>query len=601
MLWLKSGFKMNVLKCPFLNVVPKPMLRQHATAVMKYVDQCPIMGHMVKYASYVTDSSPNLQAEKDQSGKCPFLSDKMKVTTVVDDVTVKSSLDKVTNESVACPVSGNNVELGTKALDNQVDMTGAVTGQQSSASVPPPIPLDFIKKGDGGSGFSGGESGIFDYDKFFQHKIDLKKKDHTYRVFKKVKRDASRFPFAEEHSGKTKDISVWCSNDYLGMSWHPAVKEAVVEAVNKHGSGSGGTRNISGNTPMHEELERELADLHQKEAALLFTSCYVANDTTLHTMAKSLPGCHIFSDAGNHASMIQGIRSSNVPKHIFKHNDPVHLEEMLQKVDVDVPKIVAFETVHSMTGMICPLKEMLDVSHKYGAITFIDEVHAVGMYGETGAGIGERDGLLDQMDIISGTLGKAFGNIGGYIAGSAALIDMLRSYCSGFIFTTSLPPTVLYGALASVRILKGETGKELRRLQQLNVKYIRARLLDVGIPVIHCPSHIIPIHVGDPALSTKLSNDLMDKFGIYVQAINYPTVAFGEERLRLAPSPHHSFEMMNKFVDAVIDTWLSNGLELTTPVCPPNCEFCNMPVKDSCNTNLCDKVNCNDYLLKVAA
>jgi len=542
------------------------------------------MGHVIKASSFGTDATNGLKSEKKSGfgGKCPFLAS--------DEVTVK-------------PVDHDTMEAGVEKVPMETsssvkDVNPAKHAAKNLAPTPKPATTNFIKYG-GGSG--GGPSGsTFDYDSFFQYKVNLKKQDHTYRVFKKVRRDAERFPYAEEHTGAMKDISVWCSNDYLGMSWHPAVKEAVVAAVNNHGSGSGGTRNISGNTPMHEELERELADLHQKEAALLFTSCYVANDTTLFTMAQSLPGCHIFSDAGNHASMIQGIRTSGVPKHIFRHNDPVHLEEMLKKVDVSVPKIVAFETVHSMTGMICPLKEMLDVAHKYGAITFIDEVHAVGMYGERGAGVGERDGLLDEMDIISGTLGKAFGNIGGYIAGSASLIDMLRNYCSGFIFTTSLPPTVLYGALASVRILKGETGKELRRLHQQNVKYIRARLLEAGVPVIHCPSHIIPIHVGDPQLSTKLSNELMEKHGMYVQAINYPTVAFGEERLRLAPSPHHSYEMMNKFVEAVCDVWMSNGLELSTPVCPPSCEFCKMPMENACSNPL-DKIKCERRFLTAAS
>merc|ERR1712079_268876 len=253
------------------------------------------------------------------------------------------------------------------------------------------------------------------------------------------------------------------------------------EAVERYGSGAGGTRNISGNSMMHEDLEWELASLHKKERALIFTSCYVANDTTLFTLAKNLPGCHIFSDSGNHASMIQGIKNSGVPKHIFRHNDPDHLEEMLSKVDVSVPKIVAFETVHSMSGAICPLEEMCDVAHRYGALTFVDEVHAVGLYGRQGAGVGERDGVEDKIDIISGTLGKAYGNIGGYIAASKSLVDVVRSYGAGFIFTTSLPPTVLSGATASIRILRTSEGRALRRQHQANVSYMREKLFDLGI------------------------------------------------------------------------------------------------------------------------
>lgn len=280
----------------------------------------------------------------------------------------------------------------------------------------------------------------FEYDNFFHDQIQRKKQDHSYRVFKRVSRLAGpgEFPKAMEYSWGEKPITVWCSNDYLGMSCNAEVKAAVKKALEENGVGAGGTRNISGNTLYHERLEKTLANLHQKEAALLFTSCYVANDTTLFTLAKQLPGCHIFSDAGNHASMIQGIRNSQAPKHIFRHNDPKHLEELLKKVDKSIPKIVAFETVHSMTGAVCPLEELCDIAHEYGALTFIDEVHAVGLYGEHGAGIGERDGKLHKMDIISGTLGKAFGNIGGYIAASANLVDVIRSYGAGFIFTVSI-------------------------------------------------------------------------------------------------------------------------------------------------------------------
>jgi len=273
-----------------------------------------------------------------------------------------------------------------------------------------------------------GNNQAFEYEKYFEKEIEKKKMDHSYRVFKKVMRDATKFPAAKEFSFFPKDITVWCSNDYLGMSAHPQVVRAVHQAVNNHGVGAGGTRNISGNSLLHEDLEHEIASLNKKDAALIFTSCYVANDTTLYTLATKLPGCQIFSDAGNHASMIQGIKNSRVPKHIFKHNDPDNLEYLLSKVDKSVPKIVAFETVHSMSGAICPLEELCDVAHAHGALTFVDEVHAVGLYGDEGAGVGERDRVQDKIDIISGTLGKAYGNIGGYISASKNLIDVVRSY-----------------------------------------------------------------------------------------------------------------------------------------------------------------------------
>ena len=310
-----------------------------------------------------------------------------------------------------------------------------------------------------------------------------------------MNRLAEQFPSAVEYSWGEKPITVWCSNDYLGMSRHPVVTDSVRQALDKFGAGAGGTRNISGNSMGHEMLEERLAALHKKEAGLLFTSCFVANDSTLFTLAKSLPGCHIFSDAGNHASMIQGIRNSGAPKHIFRHNDVEHLEELLSKVEKKIPKIVAFETVHSMTGDICPLEKMCDVAHKYGALTFIDEVHAVGLYGYTGAGIGERDWVLHKMDIISGTLGKAFGNVGGYIVGTTQMIDMIRSYAAGFIFTTSLPPTVLYGALAAVQVLASDEGRALRSTHQANVAYMKSILTSAGLPLEPSKSHIIPIKV----------------------------------------------------------------------------------------------------------
>ncbi|XP_065566908.1 5-aminolevulinate synthase, non-specific, mitochondrial-like isoform X2 [Artemia franciscana] len=418
----------------------------------------------------------------------------------------------------------------------------------------------------------------FDYDRFFHDQIARKKQDHSYRIFKRVLREAHNFPHAREYTWGERPITVWCSNDYLGVSCHERVKGAAKAAIDMHGTGSGGTRNISGNTLLHEDLEKELASVHDKESALLFTSCYVANDTTLFTLAKALPGCHIFSDEGNHASMIQGIKNSGVPKHIFKHNDPVHLEQLLSKVDRNIPKIVAFETVHSMTGAICPLEELCDVAHKYGAITFVDEVHAVGLYGERGAGIGERDGVADKIDIVSGTLGKAFGNIGGYVASSSLFIDMIRSYGAGFIFTTALPPPVLGGAIEAVKLLSSDEGRMLRAQHQANVRYLRNKLKSAGISVEHTPSHIIPVFVGNPILTTKISDELIRSYGHYVQAINYPTVPKGQEKLRIAPSPHHTIEMMDEFVEDMVKVWRDVGLEFKGLKCGKDCNFCKKPL-----------------------
>lgn len=404
---------------------------------------------------------------------------------------------------------------------------------------------------------------LFDYEKFFGQKIDDKKKDGSYRYFKKVIRHAETFPKVQEYTeNKIKDITIWCSNDYLGLGRHPYVQSKVSEAVWKYGAGSGGTRNISGSSPLHYKLEDELAKLHQKESALLFTSCYVANDTTLFTLARMLPNCHILSDSGNHASMIQGIRNSGIPKTVFKHNDCDHLESLLKKLPVDTPKIVAFESVHSMDGSICDLHKMCDITHKYGGIAFVDEVHAVGLYGENGAGIGERDNAFAKMDIITGTLGKAFGNIGGYIAASSNLIDTVRSYGSGFIFTTSLPPTVLAGSMASIEISRSDEGRDLRAKHQFLAQIVKKRLISSGFPVMNSPSHIVPIMVGDVKAAGEICDRLLNDHGIYIQSINYPTVAKGEERLRIVPNPHHTMEMIENLVFALTDAWIKTGLRL---------------------------------------
>ncbi|KAL5014861.1 hypothetical protein ScPMuIL_009131 [Solemya velum] len=604
--------KMKALRCPYLTRIPVNQLKQSATQVLSYADRCPIMSHVMEYSSIVSTSSPM----GGNMNKCPFVAGKMSTHAAQEDITPSMPLETVNpldevrlevlnavNDQVAncVPLTPTNMITTETGSGSKMSAEPQMLSSQNLVEVAPSLELPTFPLGFQLNGTKSTQEqadvipSLFNYEDFFAGQIQKKKSDHSYRIFKKVLRKATQFPFAEEYTDSKKEISVWCSNDYLGMSWHPEVKKAVRDALENHGAGAGGTRNISGNSPLHEELERSLAKLHQKDAALVFTSCYVANDSTLYTLGKALPGVEIFSDSGNHASMIQGIRNSRAPKHIFRHNDPLHLEELLRKVDKSIPKIVAFETVHSMDGAVCPLKELCDVAHKYGALTFVDEVHAVGLYGRHGAGIAERDGCMDDIDIVSGTLGKAFGNIGGYIAASSNTVDMIRSYASGFIFTTSLPPTTLCGALASIKVVSSEEGRQLRMKHADAVRYMRDKLAEAGIPALHCPSHIIPIHVGNAALCTKLSNDLMNKHNIYVQAINFPTVDRGSERLRLAPTPHHTRDMIDEFVDAVVDVWKFNNLDLHCPVCPKECEYCQKPLefeKLFAREKICSRSNC---------
>lgn len=602
------------LRCPFLSRIPVCQVKTAAPQLMNYAERCPIMAHAMRYMSVGTTTQTKVLSA-DQMKQCPFMSHKMIKETPKQEMKVESmQMMDVDNEISRDYAREMSPASESKPVQTQ-EKAEEKTSKKPIGGVSPKIDyasglkveqvLNMLKKTSfGETSWAQTKDMTFDYENFFGEQVEKKKQDHTYRVFKKVTRKGTQFPFAEEYSGQKRDITVWCSNDYLGMSWHPTVTKAVSDALFCHGAGAGGTRNISGNSPLHEELEAELAGLHQKEAALVFTSCYVANDTTLETLGKMLPGVHIFSDSGNHASMIQGIKNSRAPKHIFRHNDPVHLEKLLKQVDISIPKLVVFETVHSMSGAVCPLSELCDVAHKYGALTFVDEVHAVGLYGRQGAGIGERDGCMDKIDIVSGTLGKAFGNVGGYVASTSKAIDTIRSYASGFIFTTSLPPTTLSGAIASVKILRSEEGRQLRFKHQESVKYLSDKLLEAGIPIIHCPSHIIPIHVGDPALCTHLSNELMTKHNIYVQQINYPTVAKGKERLRVAPTPHHTRPMMDHFVKAVKDVWLGCGLELKPGgCCPKECEFCAKPLdyeKFSAREKICDRSNCTYASLQSA-
>jgi len=394
-----------------------------------------------------------------------------------------------------------------------------------------------------------------DYNRIFAQAIDRLHAEGRYRVFIDILRNKGAYPNARCFAGHNgpKPITVWCSNDYLAMGQHPKVIAAMEEALHDVGAGSGGTRNIGGNTHYHVDLEAELADLHGKDGALLFTSGYVSNEATLGTLGKILPGCIIFSDELNHASMIAGIRNSGCERRVWRHNDLAHLEELLASEDADTPKLVAFESVYSMDGDVADIAAVCDLADKYNALTYCDEVHAVGMYGARGGGITERDAVADRVTIIEGTLGKAFGVMGGYIAASRDVIDVIRSYAPGFIFTTSLSPVLVAGVLASVRHLKASN--EERVAQQAGAAMLKSLFADAHLPVMDTTTHIVPLMVGDPVKAKRISDILLAEYGVYVQPINYPTVPRGTERLRFTPGPAHTPVMMRELTEALVEIW----------------------------------------------
>jgi 5-aminolevulinate synthase len=394
-----------------------------------------------------------------------------------------------------------------------------------------------------------------DYSKVFNAAIDRLHEEGRYRVFIDILRNKGAFPNARCFAGHNgpKPITVWCSNDYLGMGQHPKVIAAMEEALHDVGAGSGGTRNIGGNTHYHVDLEHELADLHGKESALLFTSGYISNEATLSTLGKILPGCVIFSDELNHASMIAGIRNSGCEKQVWRHNDLEHLEELLKAEDPATPKLIAFESVYSMDADVAPITEICDLADKYNAITYCDEVHAVGMYGPRGGGITDRDAVAERVTIIEGTLGKAFGVMGGYIAADKVIVDVIRSYAPGFIFTTSLSPVLVSGVLASVRHLKQSS--EEREAQQAAAAFLKKSFADAGLPVMPSVTHIVPLMIGDPIKAKRISDTLLAEYGVYVQPINFPTVPRGTERLRFTPGPNHTEAMMTELTAALCEIW----------------------------------------------
>jgi 5-aminolevulinate synthase len=395
-----------------------------------------------------------------------------------------------------------------------------------------------------------------DYESRFRQHLEALHAEGRYRVFADLKRRCGAYPTADHFAeGGVRDVTVWCSNDYLGMSQHRVVRDAMHEAIEAVGAGSGGTRNISGTTHYHVELEAELADLHGKEAALLFTSAYIANDSTLSTLQRLMPGLVILSDEKNHASMIEGIRRGGGEKHIFRHNDVGHLEDLLKKVPADRPKIIVFESVYSMDGHIAPIGAICDLAERYGALTYLDEVHAVGLYGRRGGGVAERDGVMDRIDIINGTLAKGFGVMGGYIAGTRACCDAIRSYAPGFIFTTSLAPAIVAGALASIRHLKRSEIERARH--QERVRTVKRLMGEARLPVMDNPSHIVPVMVGDPVHCKAVTDTLLTKHRIYVQPINYPTVPRGTERMRFTPSPVHSNAQVAALIAALKELWMA--------------------------------------------
>jgi 5-aminolevulinate synthase len=508
----------------------------------KFLQQCPFASQVLAGQSLSSHtSSPG-------SG-CPFAR------------ALNSSL--MTNPSGLFSTFSSSAPLTNVEEKGRRDI-GVVEGEQQSSFLPRNGPFQtMIQRSSFHTSTVNQKTKFFDYDHFFNEKIDLLKQNGQYRTFRHLNRKRGNFPIAR---GKIEDLgieeeenyTVWCSNDYLGMGQHPKILEAMHNALDEVGAGSGGTRNIAGSNIYHLELEKELRDLHGTESALIYGSCYVANQATLESLGKLLPGCIFFSDSGNHASIIAGLRNSRCEKNIFRHNDLEHLEELLKAADPHAPKVIVFESVYSMEGSIAPIEKICDLADKYGCLTFLDEVHAVGLYGDRGGGISDRDHVSDRLDIITGTFGKAYGIYGGYIAGSRNLLDAIRSVSAGFIFTTSLPPVVAAGAATSIAHLK--TSQIERKAHQERVAFTKELLRLAGLPMVETPSHIIPVIVGNALLCKKISDQLLREYQIYIQPINFPTVPVGREMFRLTPSPVHTQDMIFKLVQGIVEVWDELGL-----------------------------------------
>ncbi|TFK86487.1 5-aminolevulinic acid synthase [Polyporus arcularius HHB13444] len=567
--------------CPYLGRTKTSTIRTLCTSVSprypslskltEKAAQCPVMGHALTvrssqmvagYASLAGAAEFNkipehqgIKPSAADASKCPHASKAIAAARMAEEL-ASAKKGKATKTSVAAAAAAK-AAASSAGCPFHADANAPST---SEAKPKAPIP------------------GGFNYEKFYADELEKKHKDASYRYFNNINRMASKFPIA--HTGDPKDeVEVWCANDYLGMGNNPVVLETMHRTLNTYGHGAGGTRNIAGNTGMHLALEAEVAALHRKPAALVFSSCYVANDATLATLGQKLPGCIYFSDSMNHASMIQGMRHSGAKRVIFKHNDLEDLEMKLAQYSKETPKIIAFESVYSMCGSVGPIAEICDLAERYGALTFLDEVHAVGLYGPRGAGVAEhldyelhqragqspdpiKGTVMDRVDIITGTLGKAYGAVGGYIAGSPDFVDMIRSYASGFIFTTSLPPVNMAGARASISYQKEYNGD--RQLKQLNVRNLKSQFESLDIPVIPGPSHICPVLIGDAALARLASDTLLEKHNVYVQAINYPTVARGEERLRFTVTPGHNVEQIARLAKAVDGVFTELGIKRTS-------------------------------------
>ncbi|KAL8671343.1 MAG: hypothetical protein Q9168_004153 [Polycauliona sp. 1 TL-2023] len=554
---MESLLRQSRQMCPFLNKTSPATLRSLSTSTSTH------------RASPCGGTMSNLQV---LARRCPMMG---KAMAIQSPKSTNNALSGVFGGARAYGTRNAKAKLHTSRINHATVDPGVLRHRETTTPLPQgqkPVQQKQDHVSLPGPKPAAPQLAKFSYENFYNAELDKKHKDKSYRYFNNINRLAKEFPQAHM-ANKEERVTVWCSNDYLGMGSNPKVLETMHKTLDDYGAGAGGTRNISGHNQHAVGLERTVAKLHAQESALVFSSCYVANDATLATLGSKLPNCVILSDSMNHASMIQGIRHSGAKKMVFRHNDVADLEAKLASLPSDVPKIIAFESVYSMCGSVGPIEQICDLADKYGAITFLDEVHAVGMYGPNGAGVAEhldyeahasgqpRGTIMERIDIITGTLGKAYGCVGGYIAGSAKMVDTIRSLAPGFIFTTSLPPATMAGAKTAIEHQMAYQGD--RRLQQLHTREVKTALAEKGIPVIPNPSHIVPILVGNAEVAKKASDLLLEDWGIYVQAINYPTVPVGEERLRITPTPGHTPEYQGHLVEALEDVWMKLDIKRT--------------------------------------